>query len=331
LIFRKIPLKIHLLYLLLAAALVALYYIKIIGNADFNSPSSMNAVMSFETAKPYQFRLLLPVLFMIFKPLSFIPEKLIYTLYSVFIVYLLLIVYNRLLCKYFDSERSASLYSAVILYPMLWNYVILNQSFQFYDFTAILIFTAGLYFIAAESFKWLLITFIIGIINKESAVYLAFSYVFFNYKAIFTKKVILNTFLLGAVLILIKLLLSFVFKDNPGATYEVGFSENIRILTNLFSNRIFMKNLGLNFGAIYIFVILLFVSGRWKKFPGKRLVFLNLGFVPYLILGLYLVYYTEVRVYTELIPMITTLFLVYLSTLDKLKLKPEIKPRKVFD
>jgi hypothetical protein len=127
------------------------------------------------------------------------------------------------------------------------------------------------------------------------------------------------------------LLLSFVFKDNPGATYEVGFSENIRILTNLFSNRIFMKNLGLNFGAIYIFVILLFVSGRWKKFPGKRLVFLNLGFVPYLILGLYLVYYTEVRVYTELIPMITTLFLVYLSTLDKLKLKPEIKPRKVFD
>jgi hypothetical protein len=204
---------------------------------------------------------------------------------------------------------------------MLWNYVILNQSFQYYDFTTILIFTIGLYFIVTENFAGLLIIYIIGIINKESVVYLAFSYLLFNYKDIFTKKVILNTLFLGIILIVFKVLTSYLFKNNPGDTFEVGWHENLRILLNLFNNRVFMKNLGLNFGGLYILVILLFISGRWKKFPDKRLIFLNLAFIPYLLLGFYMIYFTEVRVYTELIPMITTLSIVFISSFEKFKLK----------
>jgi hypothetical protein len=123
-------------------------------------------------------------------------------------------------------------------------------------------------------------------------------------------------------MIIVKISLSYIFQNNPGGNFEIGFSENIRILTNLFNNRIFMKNLGLSFGGLYIFVILLFISGRWKQFPDRRYIFVNLAFIPYLILGLYMIYYTEVRVYTEIIPMITTLFLVYLSTFKKIELKP---------
>ncbi|MCI0449410.1 MAG: hypothetical protein L0Y79_06440 [Chlorobi bacterium] len=313
----KLPLKIHLFYFLLSSVLVVLYYVKIIESADFNSPSSLNAVASFETAKPYQFRLLMPVLFMAFKLISFIPEKIIYSLYSVFIVYLLLIVYSRFLSRYFEGGMKLWLYSAVILYPMLWNYVILNQSFQFYDFTAIFICTLGMYFIVTENFKAFLITFIIGLINKESIVYLAFSYLLFNYKNILTWKVILNVFILALIFIVFKLVLNFIFESNPGGTVEITVNENIRILSNLTSNRIFMKNLGLNFGALYIFAVLLFVTGRWKKFSDRRLVLLNLAMIPYLIFGFWIVYYTEIRVYTELIPMISTLFLIYVSTFKK--------------
>jgi hypothetical protein len=301
--------------------LVYLYYLKVISYADFNGPSSMNAVAAFETFKPYQFRLLMPVLFMLFKPLTFIPEKGIYAAYSIIVVYFLLLVYYNFLCKYFDDKQKLFYWTPVILYPMLWNYVILNQSFQYYDFTTILIFTIGLYFIVTENFAGLLIIYIIGIINKESVVYLAFSYLLFNYKDIFTKKVILNTLFLGIILIVFKVLTSYLFKNNPGDTFEVGWHENLRILLNLFNNRVFMKNLGLNFGGLYILVILLFISGRWKKFPDKRLIFLNLAFIPYLLLGFYMIYFTEVRVYTELIPMITTLSIVFISSFEKFKLK----------
>ena len=309
--------------MLLAIGICLLYFQKIIIPADFNGPSSISAVATFETFKPYQFRLLIPILFLIFKPLNLIDSKIIYLIYSIFVIYSLLIVYFNFLCKYFDDKSKSTYYTLIILYPILWNYIILNQSFQYYDFTAILIFTIGLYFIVTENFKGLLITFIMGIINKESAVYLAFSYLFFNYKYIFTRKIILNTLLLGIIILVFKALLSYIFQNNPGATYEIGFGENIRILSNLFNNRIFMKNLGFNFGALYIFVILLFITGRWKIFPDKRFVFVNLAFIPYIILGIYMIYLTEVRVYTELIPMVTTLFLLYLSTFEKFKLHPQ--------
>lgn len=307
----------------LAAGICILYYKKIILYADFTGPSSISAVSTLETFKPYQFRLLIPFIFMIFKPFNLIDSKIIFLVYSIIIIYILLIVYNNFLNKYFEERKKIFFYTLVILYPILWNYIILNQSFQYYDFTAVLIFTIGLYFIVTDNFKGLLITFIIGIINKESVIYLAFSYLLFNHKNIFSRKIILNTVLMGTILLVFKIFLSYVFRDNPGATYEVGWNENIRILSNLFNNRVFMKNLGFNFGALYIFVILLFVTGRWKQFPEKRLVLVHLAFIPYLALGFYMIYFTEVRVYSELIPMVTTLFLIYLSTFRKINLNPK--------
>jgi hypothetical protein len=224
--------------------------------------------------------------------------------------------------RFFSNKRLLLWYAPLILYPMIWNYVILNQSFQYYDFTSILIFTIGLYFIANENFSGLLIIFIIGLLNKETIVYLVFAYLFYNYKSFFTVKIIIRTAILGTLFIGWKLLINYIFRDNPGASFEVGYYENIRIIKELFSNKVLLKNLALNFGGLYIFVLLLFVTGAWKKFPDRKLLFMNLAIVPYYIAGIYVTYITEVRVYTELIPMITTLFLIYLSSFEKPGLEP---------
>lgn len=319
---NKIPVAFHLLYLLLAAALCYLYYKRVVAPADFSAANSIGAAASFETAKPYQFRLLIPFLFMLFKPLAFIPDKIICISYNTVVIYFLILVYNKLLGEYFPNKKAVLWLAAVILYPVLWNYVILNQTFQYYDFTAILIFTTGLYFIIKEKFTAFLIVFIIGILNKESAVYLIFAYVLFNYKYIFTGTIILRTALLALIVVCIKAGLGYIFRDNSGGTFEVGYYANKDFILNLFSNRLYMKSVFLNFGAMYIFAILLFVSGRWKKFPDRRLVMINLAVVPYYILGMYFTYIIEVRVYTELIPMITTLFLIYLSGFKRLNLLP---------
>lgn len=318
----EIPWAFIFIYLGLSIVLCYLYHKKIVGPVDWNAPNSINAVASFETAKPYQFRLLMPLLFKLTGPLFTLYGKYLYSAYNVVIVLAVQMVFYKLLCTYFIDKKRLLWFAPVILYPILFNYVILNQSFQYYDFTAILFFTIGLYYIANEKFIPLLIIFVLAVVNKETAGYLIFAYLLYNYKTLFTRKIILNTFLLGAIFLGWKLLLSYIFRNNPGDGFEVGYYENIRIVKELFSNKVLLKNLALNFGGLYIFVILLFITGAWKKFPNRKLLFMNLAIVPYYIFGIYITYITEVRVYTELIPMITTLFLIYLSTFEKIGLKP---------
>jgi len=327
---KNIPVHFHLLYLLLSAGLCFLYFKKIVAAVDFNASNSINAVASFQTAKPYQFRLLIPLLFMLFKPLIFIPEKTIYIIYDFVIVYLIIVVYYKLLLEYFTGKKIVLFLAPVIVYPILFNYVILNQSFQYYDFTSILLFTAGLYFIVKDNFKLFLISYIIAVINKETAVYLIFAYIFFNYKAIFTKRLIINSLLLALIFAGYKVLLAYIFRNNLGANFEVGFVVNMEILASFYKNPVYAKNLGLNFGGLYIFTVLLLITGKWKVFASKspaNLLYLNFAFIPYFIVGIFVTYFTEVRVYSEVIPIITTLFLIYLSTYKKLSIESIHKPK----
>lgn len=326
---NEIPWRFVFLYLLLSVVICYLYHKKIVAPVDWNAPNSISAVASFETAKPYQFRLLLPLIFKFFTPIFGLYGKYFYSAYNVVIAFSTMVVFYKLLAsRYFLNKRLLLWVAPVILYPVLWNLVILNQSFQYYDFTSVLLFTMGLYYIVNEKFTKLLIVFVIGLINKETIGYLIFAYMFYNYRKLFTVKVIINTALLGLLFIGWKLLLNYIFRNNPGDSFEVGYYENIRIMKELFSNKVFVKNIALNFGGLYVFVILLFVTGAWKKFPDKKLVYVNLAIIPFYIFGIYITYITEVRVYTELMPMITLLFLIYLSSFEKLGLKPYPVPGK---
>ena len=318
----RIPFSFHLIYLLLAGVLCYLYYIRVIAPYDFSAPNSINAVLTFETGKPYQFRLLIPLFFVLLKPLSFIPEKILFLLFSIAIVYFIQIVFYKLLGQYFEDKKPLRFFAPVILYTMLFNYVILNQTFQYYDFTAILICTAGLYYIVKEKFLYFAIVFSIGLINKESAAYLIFSYLLFNYREVFTFRIISRTALLAGLIIIVKLGLGYIFRNNPGDNFEIGFSENIRMLKELYYQWGIIKPVFFNFGGLYIFMLLLFISGWWKKYPDRRKLMSNLTIIPYYISGIYLTYIIEVRVCTELIPMITTLFLIYLSNFKRSGLVP---------
>lgn len=294
------------------------YYIKIVKPFDWDAPNSINSVALFETSKPYQFRLFIPLLFKLFEPFGSIYGKYIYMVYSVGIVFTIIVIYYKLLSsRYFTNYNFILWISPVILYTMLWNYVILNQSFQYYDLTAIMFFIAGLYFIVNENFIKLFIIFVLGIVNKETSVYLVFAYLLYNYKSFLTKRIIIKALLMIAVFFLWKFFLSFVFRANPGDDVEIGFYENVKIMNELFKDRVLMKNFFLNFGGLYVFAVILFISGKWKLFNQRGLLYVNLTVIPYYVIGLFVTYITEVRVYTELIPLITTMFLIYLSLNNK--------------
>jgi hypothetical protein len=121
-----------------------------------------------------------------------------------------------------------------------------------------------------------------------------------------------------------KTILYFIFKSNPGDPFEICIYGNQRILSNLFTNHIYAKNIFLNFGGLYIFIILLFATGRVKRFysvSGRKKVYIYLTIIPFLILGIFVIYFSEVRVYSELMPMVSTLFLIYIGTGRKLQFK----------
>ena len=118
----------------------------------------------------------------------------------------------------------------------------------------------------------------------------------------------------------IKIALGIIFSNNPGDPFEICILENINIIKNVFTNRLYFIHIVFAFGLLYVFIFLLFLSGRWKRFLPRNLVFVNLAFLPNLLLGFFVTYYDEVRVYAEFIPLVTTLFIIYLSTIEKFKI-----------
>ena len=310
------------LYLLLAGVFCYFYYKKVIFPYTGESVSSLNAVASFDTYKPFQFRLLLPMMFMVLKSLGIVAGKKFILAYSFLIVYAVIVVQFRLISEYLENTKAALLLAPVILYPMAWNYILINNIFMYYDLSAILLFSLGLYFILKDNFRMLLLVFLTGLLNKETIAYLAIAYALFNYRILFTKKIIINIAIFAVVFIVFKFILNYIFAGNPGDTVEITFLTNMWILEDLFTNHIYTKDVFLNFGAMYVIAILLFVTGRWKRFPDRRKVYMNLTFFIYLLMGVTIVYFTEVRVFSELMPLVSLLFIIYISTFEKLNLKP---------
>ncbi|MBL8016180.1 MAG: hypothetical protein JNK43_02830, partial [Ignavibacteria bacterium] len=196
---NKIPWPHLFMYLGLSVVFCYLYHRKIVAPVDWNAPNSLNAVSSLQTSKPYQFRLLLPLLFGFFKLVADLYGKYLFNAYNVAVVFLTVTVFYKLLWAYFGSRKILLWLAPVILYTMLWNYILLNGSFQYYDFTTILLTTAGLYFIARQKFGMFLFIFIVGLVNKETIGYLIFSYALYNYREFFTAKIFTRTVLLSVL------------------------------------------------------------------------------------------------------------------------------------
>lgn len=109
------------MYLVLSIVICYLYHKKIVAPYDWNAPNSMNAVGTFETSKPYQFRLLMPLVFGFFKPIAMLYGKYLYSAYNVVIVFMIQVVYYKLLCRYFHNKKLMLWIAPVILYTMLFK------------------------------------------------------------------------------------------------------------------------------------------------------------------------------------------------------------------
>lgn len=240
-----------------------------------------------------------------FRPLVFICLNIV-TMFA------FLILMRRFLfsINYFSKLSSNLLpLSFVLIMPIFYefpNYI--------YDFSHLLLFTAGLYFLYKQNWLAYTIIFPLAILNKESALMLTIIFAYAYYKklpfAFFMKLVLYQM----AIFIIIKAILYFVFWDNPGTFVEWHLGWNLDHLLHIpnffkfvpIGQGIFLPfdikipwSLGLNLPLLSFVAFL--VIYKWKAKPlllRQATIYFPLLLIMAMTMGLI----SELRAYYDVLP-----------------------------
>ncbi len=321
------PILIHIYYLMISFTLCYLYYHKLIAKANFISPDSSGgiyAVLNFEAIKPIQYRILIPFIFKAVQTVVFlvktIPDKALFFIITIGLCYLILVSFYFLLNEYFKSKAMNCWLASIIIYPMIWNYVIMNGQFFYMDFSILLIIILGFYCIVKENYGWLLIVFLLGVLNHPSVGYLIIAFLLYNYRKLLNPKTIIYAAAMGIMYIGIYKFMDYIFPSTAGYFVIYNLPRNLSLI-HILPVHIIMRDLLFNFGGLHIFIIVFLLAGTWKKYRGPML-YINLVIVPYVISVFINFSIEEIRNYITIIPFVLILALLFLSTFENSFLKP---------
>ncbi len=316
---------IQMYFLMIAITFTYLYYHKFIQEADFYSklsPGGLYAVANFESVKPIQYRILLPFIFKGLAMLHIIPDKPLFFLINVTQAYLILLSFYFLLNRHFQSKAMNCWLAPVIIYPMLWNLIIMNGQFFYMDFGLLLFMILGYYFIVTRHENWLLLTFFFGYLNHTAVTYLVISYLLFNYDRLFRLKTVFYAGAMTAIFFAIPTVINLFLPPSATGHFLINnFPRNMGLFVN-HPAHLLVRDFFFNFGGLHFFVLLFLVTGVWKKFKGPYL-YIHIMIIPFFISLLMTFSLEEMRNYVAIIPNIIILCLFFLSTFPNSFLRPQ--------
>jgi hypothetical protein len=315
---------IHIYYFMISITFTYLYYHKFISKADFYSkinPGGLFAVANFESMDPFQFRILIPLIFKWISMLNLMPPKILFFIINAVLAYLILLSFYFLLGKHFKSKAMNCWLAPIIIYPMIWNLIILNGQFYYMDFGLLLSIIVGYYFIVTNRPNWLLLTFFIGLLNHTGVIFLPISYLLFNYKNIFKFKTIVYAAAMYIIFIGVFWILNMMLPQDRGGFIIVNNSMRNLSLFSILPAHIIIRDFLFNFGGLHFIVLIFIISGQWKKFKGPFL-YINLMIIPFLASMLFTFSIEEMRNYSVIIPNVLIISLMFLSTFEKSFLRP---------
>jgi hypothetical protein len=167
-----------------------------------------------------------------------------------------------------------------------------------YDFPTLFFFTLGLYFLFRQKWEYFLILFFISCFNKETTILLTLVFAIHFYKneevsgKLFYQLIIVQLF----IFISVKVLLYFLFINNPGSFVEFHLIDRNYLIFNGFTLT----------GFMVWFTIGLMTFSKWQKKPEFLKDALWIG-VPLIILTFFLGFLDELRDYYELYPIVILL------------------------
>ena len=180
--------------------------------------------------------------------------------------------------------------SALLTLPTMFQY----YSYV-YDFPTLFLFTSGLLFMVKHKWSYFLALFFISSFNKETVILLTMIFAIHFYK---NKKISKRLFyqLIAVQLVIfvsIKILLYFLFLNNPGSPVEFHLVDRNYLIFNGYSLTAFVIS----------FIIFIAIFSKWKAKPEFLKDALWIA-VPLLILTFFLGYLDELRDYYEVFPIV---------------------------
>jgi hypothetical protein len=286
------------------------YYHKIIEPVDFYNDEygGIIKVLNFDAIRTIQFRLFIPFLYKALTFLLPLPGKAVFFIMTFGFTYMIFLVYFRLLCVYFTNFIFNALAALLVIYPMLWNLISVNNLFFFMDVSSVFFMTLCLYLIITKKPGWLLPVFLLGVMNHYSICFIVPAFLLFNRKQLFRPKTVY--YFSGLVLIVVayfgitRMLLPELPAYRDDGFFKWDFERTWRIILHE-PRHLMIRDLFFNLGGLYIFAIFCFFSPVWNKIKGEytEIFFVNFIHVAFIFLG-FGIYIEELRCYVSMIPFI---------------------------
>jgi len=255
------------LILLILYIIAALFIISLSRSPGFiDERSGMINVVDFNGHKPFQYRVLIPLVIRVTEALT--PESVknnfnkifgeiingkirgkqvefsdskcdrlikygyrcsIYYILNIVVLFLFFIVLRQLALSFgVFSKRLCDFIPLIIVLPLL---MFLSQyKYYFYDYPHLLFFTSGLLFLYKQQWKYYFIVFTLAVLNKETAVMLTVIFFLNYYSQMHRQKFIQLLSIQLLLFAVIKISLLFVFQNNNGVVVEWHLARNISFL-----------------------------------------------------------------------------------------------------
>lgn len=279
----------------LGAALFTAFYFQ----PPINAPgASLESLTALRGATPYQYRVLLPLLargIQAVTPLSIIT---VYAALTFVFVFVLLLAWREYLRPVFGD--SAEVYALAMLYPLLWNYVVVSGFRYPWDVPAIAFFAVGLVLLRRDDWRFYYLAFFFACLNRETSCFLVLAFALLQWRLISTWRWLLHIAAQSAIWLAVKLILTRAFLHNPGEkVFENHLAGNLDFVARMLRHPLDSLDWTLlTFGWMLILITL-----GWRKVPAdwKRLLLI----APPFLSGMMVVGdFGQIRIHNELVPIL---------------------------
>jgi hypothetical protein len=268
--------------------------------------SSLKMLTHFTAYTPFQYRILVPAIARGIESLHHMSVNKLYFDLDIVWMFALFIAFAQYLRLFVDAHAAAPA-ALFILYPLVFNYVLLNHYNYPSDFASLVFTIWGLTLLFKSRLAWLYPVFVLATFNRETSCFLILALALLQWGKLPVGRLALHFLALCFLWLGIKLLLRWWFAGNPGeGTFENHFRENRLFLAAMLGRAhgfdhfswANARHLILVFGGIWVLIPL-----GWKNTPAlaRRLLWIvPIYFAAMMPVGVV----HEVRIYGELIPIL---------------------------
>ena len=228
---------------------------------------------------------------------SLAPEYFVGVIYM-YICLLLFLMVLRYFSKslYKTNEQFHNYYTvlSVFILPPMFNYYS-----HIYDFPTLFLFTSCLALLFNRKWMLFIIVYTISCFNKETTILLAMVFFVTNYSDTrLTGKQFWTLFTMQTgIFVIIRITLLYLYRDNPGPSFEYHFAHNIGLIKR-FSF--------IQFFAVLLFVIVLFRDWQHKPQFLKKSIYIV---IPIFMFGIFFGRFDELRAFYEVVPILLMLMM----------------------